>query len=95
MNTKGKVLLMPDSMDWVKANVRSCKECSRETDALEWPEWPEGICEECDPLILLGYVACDACGEFYEKQWMAVIEDILDHSSRKIVRYTCLVCIGD
>ena len=86
---------MPDSMEWVKARVRTCKECGRETDAVEWPEWPEGICEECDPLILLGYVACDACGEFYEKQWMAIIEDILDHSSRKIVRYTCLVCIGD
>ena len=87
---------MPDSMDWVKTSVRSCKECGRETEATEWPEWPDGICEECDPLILLGLVSCDACGDYYEKEWMATItEDILDHSSRKVIRYTCLVCVGD
>lgn len=46
---------MPDSMDWVKAGMRSCDICGRETDAGEWPDWPEGICEECDPSILEDY----------------------------------------
>lgn len=48
---------MPDSMDWVKANVRCCDVCGRETDAGEWPDWPNGICEECDPTILEDYDA--------------------------------------
>jgi hypothetical protein len=52
---------MPDSMDWVKAEVRSCDCCGRETDAGEWPDWPEGICENCDPEILLNYFDCDDC----------------------------------
>ena len=52
---------MPDSMDWVRANVRTCDVCSRETDAGEWPNWPEGICEDCDPDILLDYFDCDDC----------------------------------
>lgn len=52
---------MPDSMDWVKADVRTCDGCGRETDAGEYPEWPEGICEDCDPSILDSYFDCDDC----------------------------------
>lgn len=52
---------MPDSMDWVKANVRSCDVCGRETDAGQWPDWPNGICEDCDPDILLDFFDCDGC----------------------------------
>ena len=54
---------MPDSMDWVKADVRSCDSCGRETDAGEWPDWVNGICEDCDPEILLDYFDCDYCGD--------------------------------
>jgi NMD protein affecting ribosome stability and mRNA decay len=46
---------MPDSMDWVRSNVRSCDECGRETDSGEWPDWVNGICEDCDPTILFDY----------------------------------------
>ena len=46
---------MPDSMDWVKSDMRSCDECGRETDAGEWPDWVNGICENCDPSILFDY----------------------------------------
>ena len=58
---------MPDSMDWVKSDMRSCDECCRETDAGEWPDWPNGICEECDPDLLLVHYDCDWCGSLYEQ----------------------------
>jgi NMD protein affecting ribosome stability and mRNA decay len=48
-------MIMPDSMDWVKSGMRSCDECGRETDAGEWPDWVNGICEDCDPTILFDY----------------------------------------
>lgn len=86
---------MPDSMDWVKADVRSCDDCGRETDAGEWPDWINGSCEDCDPTILLGHVACDACGEYYEKDHMTCYTDVLDHSVNKEVKFYCLPCMGE
>ena len=56
---------MPDSMDWVKAEVRSCDVCGRETDAGEWPDWPNGICEDCDPDLLLSWFDCDDCQDTF------------------------------
>lgn len=52
---------MPESMDWVRDDFRSCDVCGRETDAGEWPDWPNGVCEDCDPEILLNYFDCDDC----------------------------------
>ena len=86
---------MPDSMDWVKANVRSCDDCGRETDAGEWPEWPNGVCEDCDPTILEYYAECNFCGEYCHKDYMKKIEDLLDHSSKKSVVYRCVMCEED
>jgi hypothetical protein len=86
---------MPDSMDWVKNDLRSCDTCGRETDAGEWPDWINGSCEDCDPTILLGEVACDACDNFHEKDHMVVYQDILDHSSEKIIKFFCLPCMGE
>jgi len=64
---------MPDSMDWVKANVRSCDECGRETDAGEWPDWPMGICEECDPDIFHDYFDCNDCGLVSMMQFVSIL----------------------
>lgn len=86
---------MPDSMDWVKANVRSCDECGRETDAGEWPDWVNGVCEDCDPSILDHYTPCHSCGEFFHKDYMKKIEDILDHSSLKVIAYICPNCVDE
>lgn len=86
---------MPDSMDWVKANVRTCDECGRETDAGEWPDWVNGVCEECDPEIIDDYVPCHLCGEFYQKDFMIKFEDILDHSSGRVIVYRCYRCEED
>jgi len=86
---------MPDSMDWVKANVRSCDECGRETDAGEWPDWVNGVCEECDPEIMDKYYPCWKCDEFFHEDYLTKIEDILDHSSNKSVMYVCPNCGGE
>lgn len=32
--------------------LRECDECGRITDAGEAPDWPNGVCERCDPSIL-------------------------------------------
>lgn len=32
--------------------LRSCDECGRWTDAGAYPDWVNGVCEECDPSIL-------------------------------------------
>lgn len=31
---------------------RECDECGRITDAGDWPDWINGVCEDCDPTIL-------------------------------------------
>lgn len=36
--------------DWLE--LRECDECSRVTDAGEFPDWINGKCEFCDPDIL-------------------------------------------
>lgn len=36
----------------LKDGLRTCDECGRVTDAGEHPDWPDGVCEECDPSIL-------------------------------------------
>jgi hypothetical protein len=82
-------------MSEIEEGLRSCDTCSRQTDAGEWPDWKNGSCEDCDPEILLGEVACDACGEYYEKDHMNVYADILDHSSEKAIKFFCLICMGE
>lgn len=64
---------MPDSMDWVKSGMRCCDSCGRETDAGEWPDWPDGICEDCDPDILLDYFDCDWCNVMLQSSHMKVV----------------------
>ena len=32
--------------------LRTCDRCGRTTDAEDYPDWPNGVCEECDPSIL-------------------------------------------
>lgn len=31
--------------------TRECDECGRVTDAGEFPDWVNGVCEDCDPTI--------------------------------------------
>lgn len=33
-------------------DIRTCDECGRETNAGEWPDWVNGVCELCDPSVL-------------------------------------------
>lgn len=33
-------------------DTRTCEECGRITDAGDWPDWINGVCEVCDPSIL-------------------------------------------
>lgn len=82
-------------MSKIEEGMRSCDTCGRQTDAGEWPDWVNGSCEDCDPLILLGQVACDACGNIHEKDHMVIYSDILDHSSEKSYKFFCLPCIGE
>lgn len=80
---------MPDSMDWVKDNMRSCDSCGRETDAGEWPDWPNGICEDCDPDILINYFDCDWCNIMYQSDEMVVLR-----SNNPDIVTSQLVCKG-
>lgn len=38
---------------WLVDGLRECDECGRVTDAGEYPDWPDGVCETCDPGVLL------------------------------------------
>lgn len=44
--------LHPSLEDDIGVDVRQCDECGRVTDAGEWPDWINGVCERCDPSIL-------------------------------------------
>lgn len=35
----------------VPEGLRSCDECGRITEAGEFPDWPGGVCEVCDPSV--------------------------------------------
>lgn len=37
---------------WEYDDLRECDECGRVTDAGEFPDWINGVCEHCDPTIL-------------------------------------------
>lgn len=80
---------MPDSMDWVKDNMRSCDSCGRETDAGEWPDWVNGMCEDCDPDILLNYVDCDWCNAFIQVEDSTVLM-----SNNPEISQSQIVCNG-
>ena len=42
--------------DYPEGALRDCDECGRVTDAGEYPDWVNGVCEECDPSILAATV---------------------------------------
>lgn len=38
--------------DWLEANdLRQCDNCSRINGAGDGPDWPNGLCEDCDPSL--------------------------------------------
>lgn len=44
----------------ITEGLRSCDKCGRWTDAGEYPDWIDGVCEECDPEIEID--ECLDCG---------------------------------
>ena len=64
---------MSNLVDEVDGTVRSCDKCGRETDAGEWPDWPMGICEQCDPDIFHDYFDCNDCGLVSMMQFVSIL----------------------
>lgn len=48
--------------DGLGEDERECDECGRITDAGDYPDWINGVCEHCDPSIL---DAPENNGEYY------------------------------
>lgn len=44
--------LASDLFESLTEGLRSCDECGRMTDAGEFPDWVDGVCETCDPSVL-------------------------------------------